>query len=75
VKSLREPSLSACSECGSRNIIQDLESGEVVCGKCGLVIAEPTVNTEPEWRAFTKSENETRKLGDLGRFTSEALEA
>jgi len=57
---LDEPSISVCLECGGRNIIQDLESGEVVCGGCGLVIAEPTVNTEPEWRAFTKSEYETR---------------
>jgi transcription initiation factor TFIIB len=57
---LDEPAISVCLECRGRNIIQDLESGEMVCGGCGLVIAEPTVNTEPEWRAFTKSENETR---------------
>jgi len=57
---LDEPVISVCLECGGRNVIQDLESGEMVCSGCGLVIAEPTVNTEPEWRAFTKSENETR---------------
>jgi len=57
---LGEPVISVCPECGGRNIIQDLESGEMVCGGCGLVIAEPAVNTEPEWRAFTKSEYETR---------------
>ena len=60
MKTLDEPAISVCLECGGSNIIQDLVSGEVVCGGCGLVIAEPTVNTEPEWRAFTKSENETR---------------
>ena len=57
---LGEPVISVCPECGGRNIIQDLESGEMVCGGCGLVIAEPAASTEPEWRAFTKSENETR---------------
>lgn len=55
-----DPAISVCLECGGRNIIQDLESGEVVCGGCGLVIAEPTASTEPERRAFTKSEYETR---------------
>jgi transcription initiation factor TFIIB len=57
---LDEPVISVCLECGGRNIIQDLESGEVVCGGCGLVIAESTISTEPEWRAFTKSEEESR---------------
>jgi transcription initiation factor TFIIB len=57
---LGEPAISVCMECGGRNIIQDLESGEVVCGGCGLVIAEPAASTKPEWRAFTKSESETR---------------
>jgi len=51
---------SVCPECGSRKIIQDGGSGEVICGRCGLVIAEATVNTEPEWRAFTQTEKETR---------------
>lgn len=49
-----------CRECGGRDLVWDQDSGEVICRKCGLVIAEPTVNTEPEWRAFTKSEYETR---------------
>jgi len=54
------PTISVCLECGSRNLINDGESGEVVCGGCGLVMAESTVNTEPEWRAFTMNEHETR---------------
>lgn len=49
-----------CPECGGRKIIQDGGSGETICGGCGLVIAEPTINTGPEWRAFTYKEIETR---------------
>lgn len=49
-----------CPECGSRTIIHDEDSGEVICGGCGLVLREFTVNKGPEWRAFTQSEKETR---------------
>jgi transcription initiation factor TFIIB len=57
---LDEPVISVCLECGGRNIIQDLESGEAVCGGCGIVIAESTFNTEPERRAFTLKESQER---------------
>jgi transcription initiation factor TFIIB len=49
-----------CSDCGSSNIIHDTESGEIICGNCGLVITESTINKGPEWRAFTQSEKESR---------------
>jgi len=51
---------SLCSECGSRKIIQDGGSGETVCGGCGLVIAEPAINTGPEWRAYTPKDEKKR---------------
>lgn len=50
----------SCAECGSKNIIHNLESGEVVCGGCGLVIVESTLYTGPEWRAFSLEESESR---------------
>ncbi|GEM_PF-2397408 len=28
--------------------------GEVVCAQCGLVVAEETIDTGPEWRSFDK---------------------
>ena len=31
-----------CPECGSKNIIYDEETGEVVCGNCGLVLSDLT---------------------------------
>lgn len=60
MKTTYEQESSICPECGSRKLINDRESGEVVCGGCGLIIAEFTVNTEPEWRAFTMNERESR---------------
>lgn len=49
-----------CPECGSKNLIHDEESGEIICGGCGLVIKESMVNEGPEWRAFTPGEKESR---------------
>jgi len=69
----------ACSECGSRKIIQDGGSGETVCEGCGLVLAEPTINTGPERRAFSLKEIENRtrtglpvrfSLPDIGLSTT-----
>ena len=49
-----------CPECGSINIIHDLDRGEIVCGSCGLVIQERKVSLQPEWRGFTPEERESR---------------
>jgi len=49
-----------CPECGNETIIQDEDSGEIICGSCGLVITESIINKGPEWRAFTQSEKESR---------------
>ncbi len=49
-----------CPECGSRDLIEDYERGEIVCGHCGLVIREGIMDVGPEWRAFTKEEMEER---------------
>jgi transcription initiation factor TFIIB len=32
----------------------DLQRGEVVSAQCGLVVAEETIDMEPEWRSFNK---------------------
>jgi len=49
-----------CSECGSSTIIRDEDSGELVCGCCGLVVKEVIINMSPEWKAFTFREHESR---------------
>jgi transcription initiation factor TFIIB len=49
-----------CPECGSGNMIHDDDSGEIICGNCGLVVRESMINDGPEWRAFTPGEKESR---------------
>ena len=48
--------LSVCPECRSKVLVTDVHSGEVVCGKCGLVITDLIVDQKPEWRGFTPEE-------------------
>lgn len=49
-----------CPECGSSNLVRDYDSGETVCGDCGLVIQDVMMDKGPEWRAFTREEKESR---------------
>ncbi|MDQ1280666.1 MAG: transcription initiation factor [Thermoproteota archaeon] len=61
-KSVRRSILSTtrCPECGSQNLIEDYDMGEVVCRECGLVIRENVMDEGPEWRAFTREEKDER---------------
>lgn len=56
----RSLSTRRCPECGSENLIEDYDMGEVVCGACGLVVRENVMDEGPEWRAFTREEKEER---------------
>jgi transcription initiation factor TFIIB len=49
-----------CPECESKNLIHDYDSGETICGDCGLVLFEQTLDKGPEWRAFTQQEKASR---------------
>ena len=49
-----------CPECGSVNLVHNHDTGEMVCGDCGLVFREQAMNKGPEWRAFTQQEKATR---------------
>ena len=49
-----------CPECNSTYIIEDPETGEIICGSCGIVIRESSLNEGPEWRAFTPTEKNSR---------------
>ena len=57
---------SNCPRCGSTEVINDLENGETVCGKCGLVIEELKIYMGPEWRAFTLTERDSKQRTGLG---------
>jgi transcription initiation factor TFIIB len=49
-----------CPECGSTVIVHSADTGEVVCGGCGLVLSEHVMDRGPEWRAFTPEEKADR---------------
>ncbi|HEV8289946.1 MAG TPA: transcription initiation factor IIB [Candidatus Norongarragalinales archaeon] len=49
-----------CPECGSKELRKDPERGEIVCGKCGLVVEESLVQEGPEWRAFDAEQRASR---------------
>jgi len=49
-----------CPECGSSNLIHDFDTGETVCGDCGLVVYEQMVDKGPEWRAYDPEEERLR---------------
>ena len=51
-----------CSICKKdKTIITDLDSGEIVCSKCGLVISDKIQDTRQEWRGFGISEAKDRR--------------
>lgn len=49
-----------CPECGSTNLIRNYDTGENICGNCGLVIQDTMMDIGPEWRAFTQEEKDSR---------------
>ena len=44
-----------CSICGSNQIITDAESGETICSKCGQVLLDKILETQPEPQNFPES--------------------
>jgi transcription initiation factor TFIIB len=50
-----------CPNCGSSDIIEDPDTGERICKKCGYVLSEQALDRGPEWRAFTPEERESKK--------------
>jgi len=50
--------------CDKSQTVTDLESGELICSSCGLVISEKIQETRPEWRAFNNAEvNDRSRTG------------
>jgi len=45
--------MAGCPACGGP-LVTDLQRGEVVCARCGLVVSESAVDVGPEWRTFNK---------------------
>jgi transcription initiation factor TFIIB len=52
-----------CPECGSFNLIEDPNRGEMICKDCGLVLKEEIIDTGQEWRAFDSEQMARRARG------------
>src|ERR671936_2754067 len=54
-----------CLICNKAKAISDPESGEVICGNCGMVISDKLQESNrPEWRSFNTEEvNNRRRTG------------
>ena len=42
-----------CPSCGNKKIVTDQNTGELFCGKCGIVISDKITDTSAEWRSFS----------------------
>jgi transcription initiation factor TFIIB len=62
VKKKARPS-QRCPECGSFNLIEDPNRGEMICKDCGLVLKEEMIDTGQEWRAFDSEQMSRRARG------------
>ncbi|MGB9727182.1 MAG: transcription initiation factor IIB [Nitrososphaeria archaeon] len=55
----KETDSRTCPSCGSKLIV-DLESGELICSKCGVVIKDHVVDERPEWKAIDLEDKQKR---------------
>ena len=60
VPKINQHLVDKCPECASKNLVHDYDSGETICGDCGLVLYEQMMDKGPEWRAFTPEEKTSR---------------
>jgi transcription initiation factor TFIIB len=49
-----------CAECGETSLITDINTGELVCPSCGIVLSTIHLDPSPEWRAFDPDQVEER---------------
>ena len=52
-----------CPYCGDKKIVTDQNTGELFCGKCGLVITDKIVDMGAEWRSFTNDGSNRSRTG------------
>lgn len=57
-----QTSILSCM-CGSGQLVTDLESGEIACSKCGLVLSERAQESRAEWRIFDSESNDRSRVG------------
>jgi len=57
-----------CSRCGKNNLITDIESGELLCSKCGFVINEKVMDNN-RGRMFPDNAENKLHMGDKTSLT------
>lgn len=61
-----------CPSCNTKKVHIDYQRGEVTCASCGLVLSDHSIDTGPEWRAFSTEERDARQRvgspSDLTKF-------
>jgi len=52
-----------CPSCGDKKMVTDQNTGELFCGKCGLVLTDKISDTGAEWRSFANDETNRTRVG------------
>jgi len=52
-----------CPSCGDKKIVTDQNTGELFCGKCGMVVTDKVAETGAEWRSFANDETNRARTG------------
>ena len=52
-----------CPSCLNKKIVTDENTGELCCGKCGLVLNDKIIDTGAEWRSFSNDEGNKARTG------------
>ncbi len=60
-----DEALLKCPECGSASIITDMSRGELICGNCGVVLDDHLIDSGPEWRSFSFTDDQKRNRTGL----------
>jgi len=74
--------MDRCLNCGAGTLIQDEDSGEIVCPNCGFIVSYKILDRRPEGRSYSFMKNDKERLGapltflihDMG-FSTTALES
>ena len=52
-----------CPSCGDKKMVTDQNTGELFCGKCGLVVTDKISDVGAEWRSFANDETNRARVG------------
>ncbi len=62
---LKSPIISGpkCPSCGNKKMVTDQNTGELFCGKCGIVVTDKISDVGAEWRSFANDETNRTRVG------------